>query len=161
LPPVAHNRWLSRFKIPNRSVDLITNRSMPEASVIPQLAYRDVGEAVDWLCNAFGFKLRLRVANHRAQLDVGNGAVILVEADDLPVHLLASFGSPLSVMVRVEDVDRCYERASRAGAVILGPLSDYPYGERQYSCRDPGGYTWTFSQTIADVAPGAWGGSGV
>src|ERR1700753_3956745 len=101
--------------MPNRSVDLITNRSMPEPSVIPHLAYRDVGEAVDWLRNAFGFRLSLRIANHRAQLDVGSGAVILVEADDLPIHLLASFGSPLSVMVRVEGVDRWYEREARCG----------------------------------------------
>jgi uncharacterized glyoxalase superfamily protein PhnB len=149
--------------MPNGSVDLITNRSMPEACVIPQLAYGDVGEAVDWLCNAFGFTLRLRIANHRAQLDAGTGAVILVEAHtlDLHVHLLASFGSPLSVMVRVDDVDRHHERAARAGAAMLGPLTDYPYGERQYSCRDPGGYIWTFSQTIADVAPESWGGSRV
>jgi uncharacterized glyoxalase superfamily protein PhnB len=128
--------------------------------VIPQLAYRDVGEAVDWLCRVFGFTLRLRIANHRAQLDVGAGSVIAVEAsDDVHVHLLACYGSPLGVMVRVDHVDRHFERVSRAGAAILGPLSDYPYGERQYSCRDIGEYIWTFSQTIADVAPEAWGGS--
>jgi uncharacterized glyoxalase superfamily protein PhnB len=149
--------------VPNRSADLIANRSMPEACVIPQLTYQDIGEAVDWLCEVFGFSLRLRIASHRAQLDVGAGAVIVVEASttDLHVHLLASFGSPLGVMVRVDDVDRHYERVFRSGAAILGPLTDYPYGERQYSCRDLGGYIWTFSQTIADVAPETWGGSRV
>jgi len=38
----------------------IANRSVPAATVIPELAYADVVEASDWLCNAFGFTVRLR-----------------------------------------------------------------------------------------------------
>ncbi len=34
---------------------MIANRSMPAAVVIPELAYRDVSEAVGWLCDSFGF----------------------------------------------------------------------------------------------------------
>jgi uncharacterized glyoxalase superfamily protein PhnB len=41
---------------------MLVNRSMPRCTVIPELAYPDVGEAIDWLCNAFGFTLRLRIA---------------------------------------------------------------------------------------------------
>ena len=33
------------------------------------------------------------------------------------------------------------------------------FGERQYSAQDPAGHHWTFSQTLADVAPEEWGGS--
>jgi uncharacterized glyoxalase superfamily protein PhnB len=61
-------------------------------------------------------------------------------------------------MVRVSDVDGHSERSSRHGARILQPPADYPYGERQYTVEDPGGHRWTFSQTIADVAPEEWGG---
>ena len=50
------------------------------------------------------------------------------------------------------------EQASRAGARILSPPTDYPYGERQYTAEDIGGHTWTFSQSIADVDPASWGG---
>ncbi|WP_249159590.1 VOC family protein [Bradyrhizobium tropiciagri] len=130
---------------------------MPEARVIPELAYREVGEAADWLCRVFGFRLRLRIGHHRAQLDICGGAVVLTEAG-----ATSSFSHPekrFGVMVRVDDVDSHYERAFRAGASVSGPPTDYPYGERQYSCRDPAGYVWTFSQTIADVAPESWGGS--
>ena len=56
-----------------------TNRSIPRCTVIPELAYPDVGEAIAWLCDAFGFTLRIRIANHRAQLNVGDGAVVLTE----------------------------------------------------------------------------------
>ena len=44
-----------------------------------------------------------------------------------------------------------------AGAEIVSPPSDYPYGERQYSAIDLGGHRWTFSQTIADSDPASWG----
>ena len=46
-----------------------TNRSMPTATVIPELAYPDVGEAVDWLCRAFSFTERLRIAESLADVD--------------------------------------------------------------------------------------------
>jgi len=62
------------------------------------------------------------------------------------------------VMVRVDDVDVHHSRALAYGATITQDPTDYPFGERQYSCRDSGGHLWTFSQSIADVAPEQWGG---
>ena len=47
---------------------MIQNRSAPPASVIPVLAYADVGAAADWPCAAFGFRIRLRIGDHRVQL---------------------------------------------------------------------------------------------
>jgi len=46
----------------------IANRSVPAAAVIPTLAYPSVAEATDWLCDAFGFRCRLLIGDHRAQL---------------------------------------------------------------------------------------------
>jgi uncharacterized glyoxalase superfamily protein PhnB len=125
------------------------NRSVPAATVIPELAYADVVEASDWLCNAFGFEVRLRIGDHRAQLVFGNGAVIVIE--------LGERSGASSVLVRVEDADAHHERAARAGARILDLPTDYPYGERQYNAEDLGGHRWTFSQSIADVDPATWG----
>jgi uncharacterized glyoxalase superfamily protein PhnB len=139
---------------------MLANQSMPQCTVIPELAYPGVGEAIEWLCDVFGFTLRLRIGNHRAQLNVGDGAIILTEqggseAQDLPDDVEPTH----SVMVRIEDVDRHYERARQRGARILRPPADYPYGERQYSAEDFAGHRWTFSQSIADVAPEEWGGT--
>jgi uncharacterized glyoxalase superfamily protein PhnB len=64
-----------------------------------------------------------------------------------------------SVMVRVDDVDAHCERARAHGARILMEPTDFEYGERQYAAEDPAGHHWTFSETIADVAPEAWGGT--
>ncbi len=127
------------------------NRSMPASTVIPVLAYEDLGPAIDWLCGAFGFTERWRAGNHRAQLSVGDGAVALTEHSDV--------GSVATVMVRVDDVDAHHERAEHHGARIVQAPADYPYGERQYTAEDLAGHRWTFSQTIADVAPEEWGGS--
>jgi uncharacterized glyoxalase superfamily protein PhnB len=149
---------------------MMVNRSSPTATVIPVLGYEDVSTASDWLCDAFGFRVRLRIGNHRTQLVFGDGAVIVTErrmgqgidaphpAAPRPPHL-----DELShaVHVRVADVDRHYEHARQRGARILRPPADYPYGERQYTAEDLGGHRWTFSQSIADVAPEDWGGTPV
>ena len=131
---------------------MLANRSMPCCTVIPELAYRDVGEAVDWLCHVFGFNLRLRIANHRAQLNVGDGAVVVTQRH-------TSKDAASSVMVRVENVDRHHEQARQRGARLLGTPTDYPYGERQYTVQDLGGHYWTFSQSMSDVDPAEWGGT--
>jgi uncharacterized glyoxalase superfamily protein PhnB len=135
------------------------NHSIPPATVIPVLIYPDVREAVDWLGAAFGFVERVRIGeNHRSQLSFGEGAVIVgdVRHDRRPPRL----GEVThSVMVRVEDVDAHCERARAHGARILMEPTDFEYGERQYNTEDPAGHQWTFSQTLADVAPEEWGGN--
>jgi uncharacterized glyoxalase superfamily protein PhnB len=52
---------------------MLSNRSMPRSTVLPELAYPDIGEAIKRLCEAFGFTLRIRMGDHRAQLNVGDG----------------------------------------------------------------------------------------
>lgn len=134
---------------------MLHNRSMPRATVIPQLAYPDVSAAVDWLCATFGFTVRLRIANHRAQLNFGDGAIVITGQRP---------GNPPlahSLMIRVEDAGAHHDRSLTSGARILSPPTDYPYGERQYTVEDFAGHYWTFSQSIADVDPRDWGGEPV
>lgn len=126
------------------------NRSMPPAVIIPELPYTNVREAVDWLCSTFGFVERLRIGNHRSQLQFGDGSMVVTQG---------SRSDPsFSVMVRVPDVDSHCEQATKAGARIVNPPTDYAYGERQYTAEDLGGHRWIFSQTIADIDPKTWGG---
>jgi uncharacterized glyoxalase superfamily protein PhnB len=126
---------------------------MPAVTVIPVLAYPSVAEAVAWLTAAFGFTLRLGIGDHRAQLNAGDGAVVVTGG--------APPGAPPgrdSVMIRVADARAHCERARAAGARIASPPADYPYGERQYTAIDFSGRAWTFSESIADVDPREWGG---
>ena len=130
---------------------MITNRSMPPATIIPELPYPDVREAVEWLCRTFGFKERLQIGNHRAQLSFGEGSLVVTHRND-------GSNASFDIMVRVNDIDHHYEHAKSSGAKIISPPTDYPYGERQYIVEDPGGHRWTFSMTIGDVHPKTWGG---
>lgn len=132
------------------------NRSIPPSAVFPVLAYSDARKAADWLCRAFGFVERLRIANHRAQLSVGGYVIVTDGAAD--AHASAGIAHDHSVMVRVADVDRHCERAKQFGARIINPPTDYLIGERQYTVEDLGGHRWTFTQTIADADPKEWGG---
>lgn len=136
-----------------------SNRSIPSASVIPVLVYPDVRQAVEWLQAAFGFVERVRIGeNHRSQLSFGDGAVIIgdVRKERRPPR---PGEVTHSLMVRVDDVGAHCERARAHGARILMEPTDFEYGERQYAAEDPAGHHWTFSETIADVAPEAWGGT--
>lgn len=133
------------------------NRSMPGSTVIPVLAYPDLEAATAWLSAAFGFTLRLRIGTHRAQLNAGDGDVVLTHN---PGYVP---GSPdgSSIMVRISDVNAHHDLAIQHGARILSPPVDHPYGERQYTAADLAGHIWTFSQSIADVDPREWGGEPV
>jgi uncharacterized glyoxalase superfamily protein PhnB len=134
---------------------MLANRSIPRSTVIPELPYPDVSAAAKWLCDAFGFTVRLRIADHRIQLNVGDGAVVVIE---LPEGRTPG-GS--STLVRVDDVNAHHKRAQEHGVRIIRPPADYPFGERQYSVVDFAGHSWTFSQSIADVNPKDWGGEPV
>ena len=91
---------------------MLSNRSIPRATVIPVLAYPDVNQAAAWLCDAFGFSVRLRIGDHRVQLNVGDGAVIVREMR--PKEVNAPLGVGHSVTIRVEDVDAHCNRARSA-----------------------------------------------
>ncbi len=135
----------------------LRNRSIPDATFIPVRSYPDLDAAVTWLREVLGARVQLRVPQHRVQLTVGNGAVVVVAWD--AAAMPATGGRPPAVlMVRVPNVDTAYARALTLGATGLTPPTDHPYGERQASVRDPAGHAWMLTQTIADVDPASWGG---
>ena len=110
---------------------MLNNRSMPESGVIPVLSYPNVTEAARWLCDAFGFRERLGIGDHRIQLHASQGAVVVAAGKSEPASV--------SIMIRIEDVDAHCRQARAHGATILGEPTNFPYGERQYSVRDPAG----------------------
>ncbi len=149
----------------------MVNRSAAPGAVTPVLIYANVGEAVGWLCKAFGFSERLRYGPQGdpggAQLCVGDGAVFLAGPrvgqspkweDKAELRPPRPNEVTHAVAVRVADVDRHYENARRFGARILTPPETHPFGERPYTAEDLCGHRWTFTQSVADVAPEEWGG---
>jgi uncharacterized glyoxalase superfamily protein PhnB len=140
---------------------MLINRTTGSASIVPELTYPEVGAAVDWLCEAFGFAELWRADGHRARIAFGNGVVILADIGEQYGRALPDRSGMHchEVMVKVDDADAHCDRARRHGARIVSPPADYSYGERQYTAEDLAGHRWTFTQAIADLAPEDWGGT--
>ncbi len=132
------------------------NRSAPPCSVIPVVAYSDVAAAVAWLESAFGFRVRLRIADHRAQMWFGSACLIVGE-----VGKDREWATRSSVLLRVADVDALFARARAHGAREVHAPQTHVYGERQATLEDFAGHIWTLTQTVEDVDPAAWGGEAV
>jgi uncharacterized glyoxalase superfamily protein PhnB len=133
---------------------MLSNRSVPPCTVIPVLHYPSPKDAAEWLGTAFGFTVRLRIANHRIQMRAGEGCFTVAEG------LVEPNGS-CTVQVRILDALGHCERARAAGARILQEVQDEVYGERHYTAVDFYGHRWNFTETLADVEPESWGGTSV
>jgi len=131
-------------------------------TVIPYLLYEDVGAAIDWLGEAFGFREELRYAEpdgriSHAEVRVGDASIMLGgpgSGYQNPRH--TGHFSQL-VVVQVDDADAHYERAKAAGATILAEPADQPYGDRNYRVEDLEGHHWSFHHPIASPTPEEWG----
>ena len=123
-------------------------------AIIPYLLYEDVGGALKFLAKAFGFKKfgdSMRAAdgtiNHAAmQLD---DATVMMGCPGPGYRNPKRVGQATqSLYVNVEDVDKHFRRAKKAGAAIIEEPLDTPYGDRRYGAEDPEGHQWYFAQTI-------------
>jgi uncharacterized glyoxalase superfamily protein PhnB len=130
------------------------NRSVPPCPVIPVLIYPDPSAAAEWLQKAFGFRVRLRIGNHRIQMRAGDGCFTIAEGDVEP-------NRSCIIQVRIEDAIAHCARARENGVEILTEPVEHMYGERQYNARDFNGHYWDFTETVKDVEPESWGGVSV
>ena len=124
--------------------------------VIPTLRYADAPKAIEWLCEAFGFKQHLVVSGEgdtilHAQLSFGSGMLMLGTADghgefDRHVETVAELGGlgSQSIYLVVSDPDAAQARAEAVGAEIVMPVADQDYGGRGFGCRDLEGNMWSF-----------------
>jgi uncharacterized glyoxalase superfamily protein PhnB len=52
-------------------------------------------------------------------------------------------------VITVDDTDAHHARSVAAGAAIVSPPVDQPYGVREYGARDPEGQLWYFHAPLA------------
>jgi PhnB protein len=62
-------------------------------------------------------------------------------------------GSPVGIMLYVQDCDQIFNRAVAAGASVKKPLEDQFYGDRSGTLVDPFGHVWTIATHKEDVSP--------
>ena len=129
-------------------------------SVTPYLIIDGAARALDFYKRAFDAKelMRMPAPNDRighAEIRIGNSVIML--ADEHPEMDARSpghyGGSPVTLMVYVEDVDRQFKQAVAAGATEVRPVADQFYGDRTGTIADPFGYTWTIATKREEVSP--------
>ena len=128
--------------------------------VTPYLTIDGAAKAIDFYRDIFGATEQVRMAGPdgkvgHAELAIGDSVVML--ADPFPDMNQSSpkqlGGSPVFLMVYVDDVDDVFARAIKAGATELAPLADQFYGDRSGQFEDPFGHKWNVASHIEDVSP--------
>jgi PhnB protein len=76
------------------------------------------------------------------------------EFPDMDIRSPQSYGgTPVSLLLYLEDVDAVAESAVSAGAKLLEPLEDKFYGDRMGKLEDPFGHIWAIATHMEDVSP--------
>jgi PhnB protein len=128
--------------------------------VTPYLHVDGASKAIDFYRTVFGAKERMRMAGPdgrigHAELEIGNSMIMVAdEHPDMNIRGPKSIGgTPVTVLVYVEDVDRAFERALKAGAKELRPVENQFYGDRSGQFEDPFGHHWNVATHVEDVPP--------
>jgi len=129
-------------------------------TVTPYLIVNDATAALEFYGQAFGATELMRMPGPdgkvmHAEIRIGDSPVML--ADEFPEMNAKSpqayGGSPVSIMLYVEDVDSRFKQAVDAGAKEVRPLQDQFYGDRVGTLEDPFGHTWSLATHIEDLTP--------
>jgi uncharacterized glyoxalase superfamily protein PhnB len=128
--------------------------------------YEDAPAAIDWLCQAFGFEVRLKIEGEggsieHSELTYGEGLIMVGQAGLAGKPSFCKSPPSLggantqNMMVYVDDADAHCEHARANGAKIVTEPKTTDYGEewwtdRGYECEDIGGHHWWFVQRLRD-----------
>lgn len=136
-------------------------KPIPEGyhSVTPYLICKNAAQALDYYKKAFGATELFRMEHEgkigHAEFKIGDSPIMM--ADEQPEMKYLSpqtlGGTPVSIMIYVDDVDTIYKQAIDAGGVELKALADQFYGDRSGTLTDPFGHVWTVATHKEDVSP--------
>jgi len=129
-------------------------------NVTPYLIVSDAAKAIEFYKQAFGATeiMRMEAPGGKighAEIKIGDSPIML--GDEMPEMGYSSpqslGGTPVTMMIYVEDVDTVAGQAVAAGAQVLKPVADQFYGDRSGSFADPFGHQWHIATHIEDVSP--------
>jgi PhnB protein len=128
--------------------------------VTPYLSIDGAADAIEFYCDVLGATERVRMnapdgkVGH-AELAIGDAVIMLADSfPDMGAPTPSALGgSPVTLMVYVEDVDDVFARATKAGAKEIAPVQDQFYGDRSGQFEDPFGHRWNVATHVEDVPP--------
>jgi PhnB protein len=130
-------------------------------AVSPYLIVKGAAAAIEFYKQAFGAVPLMAPIVHsngrvsHAELKIGDSSIMLAdEFPDMDARGPASYGgSPVSLHLYVDDVDKVARQVAAAGGAIKRPVQDMFYGDRMGTFTDPFGHTWHVATHIEDVEP--------
>ena len=137
-------------------------KPIPEGhqAVSPYLIVDGGARALDFYKKAFGATELFRMEAPggkigHAEIKIGDSVVMLADVHaEMQAHDPHHYkGSPVSLHVYVEDVDKVAKQATAAGATVKRPVQDQFYGDRSGTFEDPFGHTWHVSTHKEDLSP--------
>ena len=137
-------------------------KPIPEGyhTATPYLIVKDAARAIEFYKKAFGATELMRIPGPggkigHAEIKIGDSPIML--ADEVPGMGFRSpeslGGSPISILLYVEDVDVVFSEALAAGAKVQRPVADQFYGDRTGGVTDPFGHVWYIATHKEDVSP--------
>jgi PhnB protein len=128
--------------------------------VIPYLSVDGASDAIEFYGQVFDAKERMRMPAPdgkigHAELEIGDSVVMLADVfPEMGGQSPQSIGgTPVSIMVYVDDVDAVFDRAISAGATSERPVENQFYGDRAGQFVDPFGHKWFVATHVEDVPP--------
>ncbi len=136
-------------------------KPIPEGyhSVTPYLIIKGASRAIEFYKKAFAATELMRFPGPNdtvmhAEIKIGDSPVMLADEGETSTYRSPQTfgGSPVSLMIYVEDVDKVFNQAVSTGATATRPVADQFYGDRLGTLVDPFGHIWTISTHKEDVS---------
>ena len=127
-------------------------------SITPYLVVRDAAKAIDYYKKVFGATEIMRMPGPNgtvghAEIKIGDSVIMLADEQQGNYRSPEGLGgSPVSLMVYVEDVDKTFKQAVSNGAKEVRAVQDQFYGDRSGKLVDPFGHVWTVATHKEDVS---------
>ncbi len=128
-------------------------------TVTPYLIIKGASDAIDYYKKAFGATELFRMDHEgkvgHAEIKIGDSPIMLAdESPQLGYKSPATLGgTPVSIMIYVDDVDKTFKQAIAAGGKSEKPVQDQFYGDRSGTLKDPFGHVWHVATHKEDVSP--------
>ena len=123
-------------------------------AITPYLYYKDLNAALKFLSKAFGFRrygatmLGPDGKITHAVMQLGDDLIMMGRPQSRYRNPKQLGQATQSLYINVEDVDKHFKRAKKAGAKVLEEPTDTEYGHRRYGVTDPEGHEWYFAHEI-------------
>jgi PhnB protein len=129
-------------------------RHVPKTTLTPMLTVRNGAEAVEFYKKAFGATEVSRVKSPTgqivAEMSIEGEAFFVVDENPPAFNLSpkALGGTTVRMSLIVDEPDQATQRALDAGATVVFPIADQPYGLRQGRVQDPYGHHWLIGKPL-------------